>query len=74
MSMNKCKCDKIYDSDDEFGVDNQGNSCCDNCYEEILAQMENDIEVSTNEAAISSLNAAWLAEKLLKLGYRKILA
>ena len=33
MSICRCKCGKIFDSDFELGTDKEGNCCCDNCYE-----------------------------------------
>ena len=31
MSICKCKCGKIFDSDFELETDKDGNCCCDNC-------------------------------------------
>ena len=35
MSMMKCKCDKIYDTDFEYEVNGEGDCICDSCYEKI---------------------------------------
>ena len=35
MSMARCKCEKIYDTDYEMEVDKDGNCICDSCAEEL---------------------------------------
>ena len=35
MSMAKCKCDKIFDSDEQLNYDENGDCCCDSCFEDM---------------------------------------
>ncbi len=44
MSMAKCKCGVIFDTDIHLETDESGNCCCDNCFEEIMVSFEEDIE------------------------------
>lgn len=38
MSMAKCKCDNIFDADEELNYDVNGQCCCDNCFEEMALE------------------------------------
>ena len=39
MSMNTCnECGKIYDSDFEMELDDEGNMICNNCYEDWICK------------------------------------
>jgi hypothetical protein len=40
MSMCRCKCGKIFDSDYELEADQEGNCCCDNCFDDSLKKLE----------------------------------
>ena len=66
MSMAKCKCDKIIDTDFEMGFDEKGECCCDNCEQEMYNQLIKDLEKARSKESES------LAEYLINEGYRKI--
>ena len=38
MSIAKCKCDAIIDSDEQLNYDENGDCCCDNCFEEMALE------------------------------------
>lgn len=68
MSMAKCKCDKIIDTDFEMGMDAQGNCACDDCDAEMFNVFVNDLQ----KIGYAENVAENLAEKLMNEGYRKI--
>ena len=78
MSMSKCKCDKIFDTDEEFGFDEEGECCCDNCYEEMQDDLEMEISSYSNHLGIQIISPKGLdgigsiVERLMAEGYRKI--
>lgn len=68
MSMSTCKCGKVFDSDYQLGMDAKGNSCCDDCDQEMFNVFVNDLQkIGYNENVAENL-----AEKLMNEGYRKI--
>ena len=79
MSMSKCKCDKIFDTDEELNSDEKGECCCDNCYEEMSNVMDIDIKeamiasIETElECVLSNINFDNVTEILMEKGYRKV--
>lgn len=79
MSMAKCKCGKVFDSDLKWELDEKGNCCCDNCFQEIYVTMSNDM-VELNDYTKEMLNkygedlalAEIMANFLIDKRYRKI--
>ena len=82
MSICKCKCDKIFDSDDELNGDAQGNSCCDDCYNSESEQFAKEIEkklrlhirINDDDMAnfiINRISIEDIVEGLMQYGYRK---
>lgn len=68
MSMAKCKCDRIFDTDDELGFDAQGNLCCEECDYEMYMQFIKDLKkIGYNEIVAENL-----ADKLMNMNYRKV--
>lgn len=70
MSMSRCKCGKIFDTDYELGIDTDGNCCCDDCskppvkhtisviltpYNETIKRLENE-KIKLLEALKEALN------------------
>ena len=64
MSMIKCKCDKIIDTDEEMGTDENGDCCCNECEQIMYETLIDDLEKSKGSVD--------LAEYLINLGYRKV--
>ena len=66
MSMAKCKCDKIFDTDEESNFDERGECCCNDCemkmYEELLQDLKD----------VDNVEIENIAEHLINLGYRKV--
>lgn len=77
MSVSKCKCDKIFDTDNEPNYDEKGDCCCDNCFEEMAQKFENDLTeayskcgLHINEASTDTIGS--IVDALMHEGYRKI--
>lgn len=76
--MAKCKCDKIFDTDEEQGFDAQGNCCCDECFEALANEMESDIgkvldKVEKARAKFPNLDiVGMMTAYLLNENYRKV--
>lgn len=68
MSMSKCKCDKIFDTDKELEFDEKGECCCDNCFEEMQETFLKDLTYWWDKTS----NHESIVEKLMELGYRKV--
>lgn len=68
MSMAKCKCDKIFDTDDELEFDEKGECCCDNCFMEMKEAFEKDLKNSWDKTS----NHESCVEMLMDMGYRKV--
>lgn len=68
MSMSKCKCDKIFDTDEELEFDERGECCCDNCYIKMMEEFNKDLQNCFDKTMF------WenTVEKLMELGYRKV--
>lgn len=79
MSIAKCKCDKIFDTDEELEQDEKGNSCCDNCYQDAHNTFTNDL-ILMNDYVKQMQNkygdnldiGGTQANFLSNLGYRKV--
>lgn len=78
MSMSKCKCDKIFDTDEELEFDEKGDCCCDNCFKEIFIETERDM-IEFNEYMKEAYErdknldiAGTMADYLLNMNYRKV--
>lgn len=74
MSMAKCKCGVIFDTDIHLETDESGNCCCDNCFEEIMVSFEEDIEdaIKRSTDEVVDINVANMVEILTNKGYRKV--
>ncbi len=68
MSMAKCKCDKIIDTDEEIGFDEKGECCCDNCECDMYEKFVEDLE----KAGCPTVEIDNVADILMNLGYRKV--
>ena len=74
MSMAKCKCDKIIDTDEEIETDEKGNCCCDNCFREIIKVLHRDLRFAIKESfsVFGGVNVDKMVEILLNKNYRKV--
>lgn len=72
MSMIKCKCDKIIDTDLEMNTDEKNEPCCDRCFREMF----DEFAVDLNEAIEGGFNIhdgldmEYVIESLMEKGYR----
>jgi hypothetical protein len=54
MSICKCAiCDKIYDTDFQMEVDEDGDCICDNCYEEMNQREQDEGDMPGGFASVS---------------------
>ena len=74
MSMARCKCDKIFDTDEEIETDEKGNCCCDNCFSEIMEDLHRDLRFALAESfnVFGGVNVDKMVEILLNKNYRKV--
>lgn len=74
MSLSTCKCGKVFDSDNELEYDEKGNCCCDECFNNIIEQLEWDLSdaINDNFDVFDGLNIDNIVEIMADRGYRKI--
>ena len=74
MSMVKCSCDKIFDTDFEMNTDERGECCCDSCYREMFDEFR-DAVTRALEASFDLFDGVDmdnLIENLMDEGFRKV--
>ena len=78
MSMAKCKCDKIFDSDEQLNYDETGECCCDSCFDDMATWFEEDLKnafiaYGVKLPDIKGLDVmASITGKMMDEGYRKV--
>jgi hypothetical protein len=71
--MSKCKCDKIFDTDEQLNYDETGECCCDNCFDEIGLEFEKDMHDAINKSMENGIvHIENAVDILLNNGYRKV--
>lgn len=72
MSIIKCKCDAIIDTDHEMNTDENGECCCDNCYREMFDEFSVDLNDALEEgfSLHDGIDMEFVIETLMEKGYR----